>query len=64
MHGLDVIIKRNAKAAGREAAAAFRDGDHRRCNKIITAVTNDIEWSSAYWEQRKADNAAYGEYQP
>jgi len=34
MHGLDVIIRRNAEVAGREAAHARNDGDTKRSQAI------------------------------
>lgn len=60
MHGLDVIISKNLKAAGREAAHAVNDGDTALANKIAEDVADDIalmNWSktfiAAYWRARK-----------
>lgn len=66
MHGLDVIYARNLKAAGREAAAAYRDGDHRQANRVCTTFnTEAVAWTvyyGAYDAQRRADSAQYGPY--
>lgn len=60
MHGLDVIISKNLKAAGREAAHAVNDGDHETAKKIAEDVADEIalaNWSktfiAAYWRARK-----------
>lgn len=50
MHGLDVIIIRNAQAAGREAAIAENDGKDRLATSIINnrpGQGEDVENMSA-----------------
>lgn len=39
MHALEVIIVRNARAAGREAAHAVNDGDHEKARAIAAHFT-------------------------
>jgi hypothetical protein len=41
MHGLDIIIRRNAEAAGREEAHARNDGDIGTADAILTASLTD-----------------------
>lgn len=41
MHSLDVIIRRNAEAAGREAAHAYNDKDNARVERILAAYDDE-----------------------
>ena len=75
MHSLDIIIRRNAEAAGREAAAAELDGHDRLATSIINQrpgqqqdVENmsDVEYevtcaaNRAFWAANTAALAAEG----
>jgi len=61
MHSLEVIISKNAKAAGREAGHAVNDGDHETAKKIAAAALEDeivlVNYSktflAGYWRGRK-----------
>ena len=52
MHGLDIIIRRNAEAAGREAAHADNDGNDELASKIHNTVCEETgdpdspEWTA------------------
>ncbi len=49
MHALEVIIARNARAAGREAGHADNDGDEARGDRIVQAVraeASEPEWTA------------------
>ena len=41
MHSLEIIVKRNAEAAGREAAHASNEGDFKLALAIAEAVGDD-----------------------
>lgn len=43
MHAIEIIVIRNARAAGREAAAAWQDGRPKQSDAIAKAVLKDIE---------------------
>ena len=59
MHGLDIIIRRNAEAAGREAGHAFNDGRLKQYLAIEQAAeehgnrVNDAAFSRGYVRGRK-----------
>lgn len=59
MHGLDVIIATNAKAAGREAAHARNDGNHRKANRILSASLEESKRLPAGSEIEHIECIAY-----
>lgn len=59
MHGLDIIAKKNAAAAGRECGEAVNAHDYAKADKIQSAQDsterNKAEWkaySEAYFAER------------
>jgi hypothetical protein len=48
VHSLDVIVKRNLEAAGREAGHAESDGDAARANAIFATANTYDEWMAMY----------------
>jgi hypothetical protein len=50
MHGLDVIIRKNAEAAGREAAHALKDGNRDLAQRINAAdIVLDSKEACTAW---------------
>jgi hypothetical protein len=39
MHALEIIVKRNQEAAGRECGHAVNDNDHEQASRILDAET-------------------------
>lgn len=62
MRALEVIVQKNAEAAGREAAAAWADGDYQTWERIVKTVDarDRFAFAEAYSEQRRADIEAAG----
>jgi hypothetical protein len=48
MHSLDVIVKRNLEAAGREAGHAVNDGDRALADAIFATAATYDEWVAMY----------------
>jgi len=63
MHGLDIIILRNARAAGREAAERKHQGSPHRTDAIVRISANEfdrIEEQGGHTLALRADSAFIG----